>query len=189
MEFNDVVEKRRSIRAFKSKHVSFKDILDAIDTATQGPFAGNMNHMKFLIVEEQDMIKKIAKATEQVWIEQAQTIVIPCSDDRHLETMYSERGRVYSRQQAGAAIENFLLRITELGLSSCWVGAFTDEVIKQLLGIPAHIQVEAILPVGYANEKGEKKKKRNLDTVIFWEKWNEDRRQNLFKEPPMYNYG
>lgn len=182
MEIDKVFENRKSVRSFKSKKASWKSIMEAIDASIKAPFAGNLNNLRFLIIEEQKTIDKIADISEQLWINESGIIVIVCSDDRNLENMYGERGRIYSRQQAGAAIENFLLKITDLGLSACWVGAYKDELIKQLLTIPEHIQIEAIIPVGYEKGKTAKKKKKDLDKAIYWEKWGEGNRPSLFEE-------
>ena len=108
-----------------------------------------------------------------------------CSDDSHLENIYGERGRSYNKQQAGAAIQTVLFKLVDLGLAATWVGAYTDEFVKNSLGIPAHIQIEAVIPVGY--EKAERfkkeKKKKRLENVIYWEKWEQDKRPALFREP------
>jgi len=183
MEFDSVIEKRVSVRSFKDKKASWKLVLEAIDSASKAPFPGNKNHIKFLIIENPETINKIAEFANQLWINEAPILVVICSDDTHLESQYGERGRVYSRQAAGAAIENFLLKITELGLSSCWVGAYTDELIKQTLKIPMHIQIEAILPVGYSKNKSDKKRKIALEHLLRWENWDTLRRHELFQEP------
>ena len=49
MKFDSVIEERHSTRSFKDKPVDFRDIMAAIDAALQGPFAGNLNDMQFLI--------------------------------------------------------------------------------------------------------------------------------------------
>ena len=185
MEFNNVVKKRKSVRAFTGKKASWKSVLDAIEIANHGPFAGNINGLKFLIIEEQETIKKIAKFSEQTWISQAGILVLVCSDETHLENMYGERGRIYSRQQAGAAIYAFLLKIAELGLGACWVGAYTDERIKEILEIPQNIQIEAIIPIGHEDKKNSEDKpdKKELENVIYWETWKNDKRPSIFKEP------
>lgn len=185
MEFDAIVKKRKSVNKFTKKNVSWKYVLDAIELANQGPFAGNINNLKFLIIEEKETIKKIAKFAEQLWIAEAGIIILVCSDETHLENMYGERGRVYSRQQAGAAIQTVLLKLTELGLASCWVGAYTDEIIKESLKIPQHIQIEAIIPIGYENKKLSEKKpgKKEIEHVIYWENWKNEKRPPLFKEP------
>ncbi len=184
MEFDTVIKKRRSVKEFKAKKASWKLVLEAIDTSLQGPFAGNHNFLKFLITEEPDIIKFIAKHCEQVWIAQVEILVLVLSDDKHLENIYGERGRVYSRQQAGAAIQTMLLKLVDLGLSSCWVGSYDDDAIRDKLKIPKNIQIEAILPIGYEDTKkqDEKKPKKALDTVLFWERWGMPRRPSIFEE-------
>ena len=185
MEFDSVIKKRKSAQAFTAKKPSWKAILDAIDSAIQNPFAGNHNNLKFLIIEDSKTINKIANLAEQTWISESSTLVLICSNETHLENIYGERGRIYSRQQAGAAIQTLLLKLVDLGLSACWVGAYSDKDIKHLLSIPNKIQIEAIIPIGYENKavKIEKKKKEHLEKVIYWESWFNDKRPPLFKEP------
>lgn len=186
MEFDSVINKRKSVRSFRGKRASWKDVVEAIDAALQAPFAGNHNNLKFLSVEDPSSIAQIAKLCEQLWINESGFLVIVCSDDRHLENLFGERGRIYSRQQAGAAIENLLLKLTDLGLAGCWVGSYPDEIIRQLLKIPAHIQIEAIIPIGY--EKSgvkQKSKKKPFATSMYWERWNIEKRPTFFKEPDL----
>lgn len=182
MEFDSVVRKRKSVRRFKSKKVDWRKVLDAIDSANQGPFAGNHNHLKYLIVENTDAINSLAEFCEQNWIRQAGIAVVVCSDDTHLENTYGERGRIYSRQQAGAAIQTLMLKLTDLGINSCWVGAYSDELLKQKLGIPQHIQIEAVIPIGFEEGKVKKPEKKNLERTLYWEKWGTDKRPALFRE-------
>jgi len=184
MEFDLVVEKRKSVHSFKNKKVDWRDILESVDAACQGPFADSRNNLKFLIIEEPKKIEKIAEFSDQTWIGESQILVVVCSDDTHLENMHGERGRVYSRQQAGSAIITFILKLTDLGLSSCWVGSYKDELVKQFLKIPSHIQIEAIIPIGHESAKSKKKKKKELEHSIFWEEWDKRRRPSLIQEGP-----
>src|SRR3989344_1277093 len=188
MDFDQIIEKRHSSRSFKSKRPSFKDIMLAVDSSLQGAFANNLNHLNFLIIESPETIKKIAKLCNQAWVSESQLLVIVCSDDTHLEKLFGDRGRVYSRQQAGAAINTFILKLTELEIDSCWVGEYSDELIKSTLGIPQHIQIEAIIPTGFeqlakGQKKPKKEKKISLDRGIFWEKWEGFRRPSAFEDP------
>jgi nitroreductase len=182
MQFDDVIEKRKSTRSFKNKSVPWRRILDAIDAACVGPFADGINHMKFLIIEESETIKKLADIADQEWIADSQTLIVVCSDDSNLEAMHGERGRVYSRQQSGAAINTIMLKLVDCGIDSCWVGSYSDEQIKQTLGIPGHIQIEALIPTGYAAKIEKKKKKKDLEHAIFWESWDTRKRPTAIKE-------
>jgi nitroreductase len=78
---------------------------------------------------------------------------------------------MYSKQQVGASIENMLLKVTDLGLASCWVGAFSDETVKRILEIPEDIGVEAMLPIGYELGNTKQKQKPELDRILFFDKW------------------
>ena len=182
MDFDKVIEKRRSVHNFKDKKINWKHVLEAIYAGSQTPLAGNISNMKFIIVEDEDIIQKIAKYTDQLWINQAQTVIIVCSEEKHLERMYGERGRIYCRQQAGAAIENVLLKLTDLGLSTCWVGAYNDNEVRFLLKIPKDINIEAIIPIGHEKGKISKKRKRDVENLIYWENWNKKRRSSLIKD-------
>ena len=184
MEFDSIIKKRHSVRSFTKKKTSWKSALDAIDLATQSSFAGNINNLKFIIIEEKETIKKISELAEQSWISQVSLLMIVCSDDVNLERLYGERGRIYSRQQAGAAIQTILFKIVDLGLSACWVGSYNDQMIRYLLSIPKHIQIEAIIPIGYEDNKAQKQslRKKSLEKVLYWEKWNTDKRPYFFQE-------
>ena len=185
MEFDRIIEKRSSVRSFKGRVVSWKDVLYAVDAATKGPGAGGDLALKFIIVENPDTIDKLADHADQSWINKSSMILIVTSDDKHLEKLYGDRGRVYSRQQAGAAINTILLKLVDLGLGACWVGSYDDKMIRKVLQIPEEKQIEAIIPIGYekpAIKKASKSRKRKIEHYLFWDKWNQKSRNYLFKE-------
>lgn len=185
MEFDSLIKKRKSVRSFKPKKASWKEVLEAVDAANQGPFAGNMNNIKFVIVENTQTIKEIAKHSHQTWIAESGIVVVVCSDETHIENKYGERGRIYTKQQAGAAIATLWFKLVDLGLCACWVGAFTDEMIRSALDIPSHINIEAIIPIGCEKAekpKAQKEKKKPLEATIFWERWDNSKRPTFFEE-------
>lgn len=189
MDFDSVLKKRHSTRAFKEKRASWKDIIDAVEAATFAPFAGNNNTLKFLIIENPDLINKVASCCDQRWISEAGIVVIVCGDDSTLQKLYEDRAEKYARQQAGAAIENFILKLTDLGLSTCWIGAYDDELLKSYFEIPKNIEIEAVIAVGYEKitDKGKSKvRHKPIDTMLWWEKWGDSRRPSAFVEPRLH---
>ncbi|MAE49381.1 hypothetical protein CMI48_00990 [Candidatus Pacearchaeota archaeon] len=186
MELNKAIKARHSTRAFKSSQVDWRDLMDAIDAANQSPLAGNHNHIKFIIIQHKDTIRQLAKHANQSWIAQAPSLIAVCADDKFLEEHYGERGRIYGKQQAGAMVQTLLLKLTDLNIQSCWIGAFTDELVRQTLKIPSHIQVEALIPVGKENKSKatpQRRKKKLLEKTIFWDTWDMDRKPTTFEEP------
>lgn len=171
MQLDRTIRERHSVRSFSSKKPDWKKIIEAIDAANNVPLAGNIPSLRFILVSDKEKIQKLAKASRQNFIVNAYYLVIVCSDEKKIVSSYDERGRRYCRQQAGAAIQNFLLKITDMGLASCWVGAFSDETIKRILNIPEDIFIEAILPVGYEYQRFKRRKKPDLDNVLFFNEY------------------
>ena len=88
--------------------------------------------------------------------------------------MYDKRANTYVKHHTGAAVENLLLKITEMKLASCWVGAFSETTIKNIFKIPDNIDVEVILPIAYPSksDKSEQKRKPDLGNMVFFDKWD-----------------
>ncbi len=187
MDFDSLLAKRHSVRAYKSKTVGWRNVVEAVDAARMIPYAGNNNNLKILVTFDPEKIAKVAEYAEQLWINEASMVAVVCSDEAQLEKAYGERGRVYSRQQAGAAIQTFLLKLANDGIGACWVGAFEDNKIRSLFKIPENIQVEALIPIGYEKAKPVAPKyKRALKGFMYWEKWSQKEIPSFFNEPPIH---
>ena len=129
MELDEAIKERHSVRRFKSKAPDYAPILEALDAAIKVPYAGNINTIRFILVSDREKIVQLAEAAAQDFLATAHYIVVFCSHSENCVRAYGDRGEIYSIQQAGASIQNFLLKITELGLSTCWVGAFSDTTL------------------------------------------------------------
>jgi len=172
MELNKVIQSRRSVRKFKDKKPDWREIIECIDSMRYAPMSGNNFTLKFILVNEQEKIQKIADAAQQSFIAKAKYIVVVCSNPSRIVNAYGKKGEIYSRQQAGAAIQNFLLKIQEAGLSTCWVGAFVENMVKRALKIPENINVEALFPIGYEFEKKRTRKmKIDLDNILYFNEY------------------
>lgn len=171
MDLDKAIKERHSARRFKSKKPDWRKIIEAIEAANKAPLAGNIPTLRFILVSDKEKIAELAEAATQDFVALAHYVVVVCSDKTQCIRSYDERGEIYSRQQAGAAIENFLLKITDLGLSTCWTGAFSDSAVKRILQIPDSVDVEALFPIGYEMEKTKQRTKPSLDNVLFFDVW------------------
>jgi nitroreductase len=66
---------------------------------------------------------------------------------RSLSESISVKG--YLSLNVAIAIEHIVLRATDLGLGSCWIGRFDQEKTKKILGLGDDIFVVLLLPIGY----------------------------------------
>ena len=151
MQLQTTIRKRRSIKKYKDKKPNYRDILDCIDSTRFAPMAGGFFSLKFLIIDDKESIQEIAKFADQSFIKDAPYVVIFVSDPSVTKKAFPESYEKYVKQQAGAAIQNFLLTITEKKLSSCWIGHFNEDKLVNKFKIKGNI--EAIFPIGYEKEK------------------------------------
>jgi len=181
MDLDKIIHSRRSVRKFNSKKPNWRTIIECIDSMRYAPMAGNNFSLKFILVDDEKKISEMTKASQQEFVSGAKFVVVVCTTPLRTETAFEERGKIYIRQQAGAAIQNFLLKITEEGLSTCWVGHFVDEEIKKILDIPKEIHVEALFPIGYAFKKSESKRIIELDNVLYFNKYGNKKMNEVAK--------
>ncbi len=174
MDLDKAIRSRMSVRKFGSRKPEWRNIVECIDAARYAPMAGGNYTLKFILVDEPEKIEKIKDACQQDFVSQAQYVVVVCSNPSRTINAYGKQGEIYTRQQAGAAIQNFWLKITEYGLSTCWVGYFVESQIKRILKIPKEINVEAIFPIGFEYEKRRtRKEKIDLDNILYFNEYGE----------------
>ena len=172
MDLDKAINKRFSCRKFKSKKPDWRKIINAIELASKAPAAGNLPTVKFILVSDKEKILQLARAAMQDFISQTHYVIAICSEPKQTILNYGERGKSYYKQQAGAAIENLLLKITSSGLATCWVGAFADDTVKRILQLPEDVDIEALLPIGYAFEKQKQRFKPSLENnILYFDIW------------------
>lgn len=186
MDIDKVIQERKSVRKFSPKKPDWRDIIECIDAMRYAPAAGNNHTLKIILVSDAEKINSIAEACQQKFVSQAQYVVVVCSNPERLVNAYEENGEKFNIQQNAAAVENFLLKIVDKGLATCWVGYFVESQIKSILKIPDKFKVEVVLPVGYESKiKGEKPSKRNpieLDNILYFDKFD-NKRMSKPREP------
>ena len=67
-----------------------------------------------------------------------------------------------------------MLKTTDLGLSSCWIGSFDIEAIQRILKIPENVNPELILTIGYSAEEHQPADREPLKGITFFEEWGKN---------------
>lgn len=162
MQVRDAIKERKSIRAFKNKKLSQQQLETLMLAAQLAPSAHNWQPYKIIIVEEQELKEKLAAACyDQDFIAEASVAFIGIAD--------VARSR-WAEIDLAIAFEHIVLQAVELGLGSCWVGAFSEREIKKLLEIPERLKVVAVLPVGFPEEKPRERRKKAIEEIFSFNK-------------------
>lgn len=173
METLEAINQRRSVRKYLEKPVEFEKITTIIDAARKAPSAGNLQDWNFIIVTEKDLIRQIASySVEQYWIQTAPAVIIVCGLPEKHEMYYGLRGkRLYNVQDCAAAIENVLLAATDLGLGTCWVGAFEEEKLRALFAIPSDVRPQAVITLGYSDDDLQERSLIPIENITFFNRY------------------
>jgi nitroreductase len=169
----DAINARRSIRKYLDKPVEFEKLTTILDATIKAPSAGNLQDWRFVLVTDRALIKQVAGySIEQYWIQTAPVLVIVCAVPEKHEMYYGLRGkRLYNIQDCAAAIENLMLAATDAGLGSCWIGAFEEEKIKALFGIPVDVRPQAIISLGYSDEVPKERQLMPIEQMVYFNRY------------------
>ncbi|MCZ7385560.1 MAG: nitroreductase family protein [Candidatus Methanoperedens sp.] len=172
MECIETIKGRRSVRRFKAQPVGKEMIEELLDAARMAPSAGNLQARDFIVISNKITKQKLKEAAlGQSFIEQAPIVIVAVANIERSSRVYKTRGELYAIQDATASVENILLSACSLGLAACWVGAFDENAVIELLGIPNKTKPIAIIPVGYADEEPVAPPRMGMDKVVHWETW------------------
>ena len=150
-DFFTTIQERRSVRKFKQEPIPSSVIEKIIAAGALAPSAGNVQPWKFYVVRQPEHKRSLAAAAwGQKFVAEAPVVIVVVAETAQCAAKYGSRGsELYAVQDTAAATENILLSAFALGLGGCWVGAFDEGQIRQILGLSQTQRPLAIIPLGY----------------------------------------
>lgn len=169
MEVFEAIEKRKSIRKYQSTEIEDEKLNKILESARIAPSAANRQEWKFIVVKNQETRDKLAEAANgQKFVGQAPVIIVACSTE-------SERimpcGQYAYTVDLSIAVSFMILEATELGLGTCWLGAYSEDYVKEILEIPEEIRVVAMFTLGYVDNGSVSTPRKTMDEIICYEKY------------------
>ena len=177
MDFMDVITERKSVRGYADKPVEEDKLSKVLDAARLAPSWANKQCCRYIVVKEKTKIQELAGRFS--WLKQAPVIIVACADPKDSG---DRNGMNYYLVDVGISMQQLVLAATALELGTCWIGAFDEASVKNVLGVPENIKVVAMTPLGYPAKKegiGSKLiktaigagKRKPLEEIIHHEKW------------------
>ena len=149
MEFYEVVKTRRSVRSYSSEMPNEEKINRVMEAVRLAPSGSNRQPWKFILVTETEKRMRLQDACgDQKFVGEAPIAVVACGYD----VKYNRGG--YMKDKAflvdvSIAFTHLILAARAEGLGTCWIGAFENDAVKEIAGIPADWDVVAVTPLGY----------------------------------------
>jgi nitroreductase len=165
----DVIKARGSIRSYKDKPIPKQVLLDILEAARMAQSADNRQPWEFIVVTDLAIRKKLAQAAgNQSFVGEAATVVVCLANPEESASVGPFEGFLVD---LAIAIENMVLTAWDLGIGSCWIGAYNEGKVKELLDVPMNLRVMSLLTLGYPDEKAGPKHRKDLDEIVHYQKY------------------
>lgn len=171
MDTIEAIHTRRSIRKFLDVPVEWDKVGTILDSGRVAPSAGNLQAWKFVVVRDAEKRKQMAEAAlQQYWMADAPVHILIVAQLDKMRNYYGTRGeRLYAVQDCAMAAVQMMLTAHDIGLGTCFVSAFDDNVISRIFSLPPDARPQGILVVGYTDEKPEPPVRYRLENVAWLE--------------------
>ena len=162
--------KRGSVRSFLSKEVDMKScckywkLQELLLLPVTQPW-------KIIVVENTQTKMKLYESYPRDWFAEAPIILVVCADRK--QSWKRRDGKDYGDVDVAIAVDHMTLAAADLGLGTCWIGAFDDAKCRRVLQLPQHLEPIAMLPLGYPAkvESPERHvtRRKSLDEIVQWD--------------------
>ncbi|HAV42419.1 TPA: nitroreductase [bacterium] len=168
MSVIDAIYNRRSIRRFEQTKIPESILEKLVDCGRLAPSAANLQPIEYIVIDREDVCQMVFPALR--WAAYIHPQGIPKEGERPVAYIIvlinTEKTTLGVQHDTGAAIENILLAAYEEGIGSCWIGSIEREVLKTILKVPDHCQIDSVIALGYPLESPVVEEMR--DSIRYW---------------------
>jgi len=176
LRLDDVIRRRKSVRMYDQREVNESLLKEIVASARFAPSACNAQPWRFVVVTDREKVRLIFEESlggivSNRWARTAPVYIVACMRKSLLihKVGAGLKGIPYHFLDMGAAIEHVLLKATELGLGTCWIGWFNKRAVRKILSIPKDVYVVSLITIGYEFQESQEKRKekRELNEILF----------------------
>ena len=169
MEVKKAVNTRESVRGFLDREVEEEKLASVLEAARLAPSDANRQPWKFVVVKDSDRRGELEKAAYgQPYVSQAPIVIVAVATDT--KTIMPNKVPAYPVDLA-IALDHMTLAAVGEGLGSCWICAFSQEKVREIIGIPDSCTAVALLPLGYPKTLRSVKHRKSIDEIVCYEKF------------------
>jgi nitroreductase len=172
MKFNELARQRVSIRSYSDRLVSKMMLNDVLEAGQLAPSACNYQPFQFIVVKDKNNLAELAKGYPAEWFAEAPVVIAICTQASRAWKRKRHDDRSYADVDAAIAADHMTLAAAELGLGTCWVGAFDPRIVRAVLKTPRSVEPLILLTLGHPNEKGRPKVRKSVDELVSYETWS-----------------
>ena len=166
-----VIKARGSIRSYKDKPMPKQAMLEILEAARMAQSAANRQPWEFIVVTDPVIKKKLVQAAgNQSFVGEAAAVLVCLANPEESASVGPFEGFLID---LAIATENMVLAAWDLGIGSCWIGAYNEQKVKELLDVPRSLRVVSLLTLGYPDERPGPKYRKKFDEIVHYQKYGQ----------------
>ena len=169
MDFQELILQRYSVRSYKPDEIP-EDLLNAVlEAGRLAPTAANRQAFRIMVLRTKDAKERLLEIYRAEWFVQPPIVLAVVSLPG--ENWVRRDGKNYSDVDAAIVMDHMILAAADLGLGTCWIGAFDREKARANLSLPGEAEPVAFTPLGYPADEPKPKKRKNLEELVLYDRW------------------
>lgn len=162
MDVEEAIRDRRSIRKWANRPLERETLQNLLDSVRLAPSGHNGQRWEIIAVTEPSRLQRLVPiCNNQGHVGEAGAFLFIISDPK----------AKWTHVDPAIAFDHLTLRAHEMGLGTCWIGAFNERGIRTFLTIPDEKITVIGMTVGYPAEVPEPKPRRDLEDLVHWERY------------------
>ncbi len=169
MEVIDAIRNRYSVRKYTDEPVEEEKLLRIMEAARLAPSASNAQEWRFVVVSDPSGRDGLCKAAQgQPFVREAPVVIVACAetDERVMSC-----GQCAYPIDVAIALEHIALQATAEGLGTCWIGAFSEDDARHVIGAPEGIRIVQMMTLGVPAMQARPKNRKELSEIVMYERW------------------
>jgi len=171
MDFKELIKRRYSVRAYKTDAVPAELLDQVLDAARLAPTAANRQPFRLLVVTTQGKEAELKRVYRADWFSQPPIVIGVCAVPG--EAWSRSDGHNYAEVDAAIVMDHITLAAADLGLGTCWIGAFDPSAAREVFCLPDGVEPVAFTPLGYPADIAAGKKRKAIEDLVKYDKWKE----------------
>lgn len=193
MSFIELARNRKSIRVYHPRCVPDEEIKELLEAARLAPSGCNAQPWEYVVIKDRYKIHQLVDEGIywQEFVANAPILIIGCANpskyltdreeikfqmgkgiqpkgaDKLIQKIFKEEELCRATRDVAISMMYIVYRAEELGLSSCFVGSFYREKLKEFLQLPKYLEPTLSLTVGYAAESPQVRPRKSLEEITY----------------------
>ena len=160
MDVDEAIRTRRSIRSWSDRPLERETIERLLASVRLAPSGHNGQQWEIIVVTQRERLVELVPI---------------CNNQRHVGEagafifIITDPSAKWIHVDPAIALDHLTLRATEMGLGTCWIGAFDEARMREALNIPEEKVAVIGMTLGYPGDIQEAKGRRSLDELVHWD--------------------